>query len=348
MRKEKLLNINIIDEELLPTPGEIQEEVPSSEKAAEIINGGREAIRRILDREDERLLVVVGPCSVHDRDSAIEYAEKLKQLEQEVNEKLLLVMRVYFEKPRTTVGWKGFINDPDLNDSFNITKGLKRARMLLKEVTEMGLPVGTEALDPITPQYIQEFVSWSAIGARTTESQTHREMASGLSTPVGIKNGTDGNIKVAINALLSVSNPHHFLGINREGRSAVFRTSGNSYGHMVLRGGIEPNYDEKSIQSCASALEGAGLPTNIMLDCSHGNSKKNHELQPEVFSDVLRQRLAGQRSIVGFMLESYLFPGRQELEGDPSSLKYGVSITDACIGWEETRNMLLDAAEKLT
>ncbi|MDY6943520.1 MAG: 3-deoxy-7-phosphoheptulonate synthase, partial [Pseudomonadota bacterium] len=302
----------------------------------------RRAIEEILDRQEHRLLVVVGPCSIHDARAARDYADRLARLAQQVDDTLLVVMRVYFEKPRTTVGWKGLINDPRMDDSFHIEEGLRLARELLVEVAELGLPAGTEALDPIVPQYVSDLISWSAIGARTTESQTHREMASGLSTPVGFKNGTDGSLDVAINALHSVNSPHSFLGINRDGRITVVRTRGNAYGHIVLRGGAKPNYDSVSIALCEDALEKAGIRPNIVVDCSHANSNKDPALQPLVARNVANQILEGNRSIVGIMLESNLGWGNQKIGDDPKQLEYGVSVTDACIDWESTEKLLLE------
>jgi 3-deoxy-7-phosphoheptulonate synthase len=345
---DQLNNVNVITQDLLPTPAQIKAQLPISEAAMRTVLQGRATIRDILDRKDPRLFIVVGPCSIHDLDAAREYARKLKQLADEVRDTLYLVMRVYFEKPRTSVGWKGLINDPYMDDSFHIEKGLYMARQLLLELAEMGLPTATEALDPITPQYLSDLITWTAIGARTTESQTHREMSSGLSTPVGFKNGTDGSLQVAINALHSVSRPHHFLGINQDGQCAVFHTRGNTYGHVVLRGGGgRPNYDSVSIAVCEKALDAAGLPENIVVDCSHGNSMKDHALQPLVVENCTNQILEGNRSIVGLMLESNLFEGSQPVPADLSQLRYGVSVTDACIDWPTTEATLLEAADKL-
>jgi len=291
---------------------------------------------------------VVGPCSIHDPAAAMDYARRLKALADEVGDTLYIVMRVYFEKPRTTTGWKGLINDPHMNDSFDIDAGLRLARKLLTDINELGLPTGTEALDPISPQYLGDLISWSAIGARTTESQTHREMASGLSTPVGFKNGTDGSLTVAINALQSVSNPHSFLGIDQRGQVAVIRTRGNAYGHIVLRGGDKgPNYDSVTVALVEKELEKAKLPCNVVIDCSHANSNKDHNLQPLVMNDCVHQILEGNKSIVGVMLESNIGAGNQKLTTDLSQLKYGVSVTDACIDWETTEKVLRDARDKL-
>jgi len=348
MNDENLNNINVVSQELLPTPNQVKAELPLSDTAMLTVLRGRETVRNILSRKDHRMFVVLGPCSIHDLDAAHEYANRLKKLAAQVKDTLFLVMRVYFEKPRTSVGWKGLINDPYMDDSFHIDKGLYMARKLLLELAEMGLPTATEALDPITPQYLSDLITWTAIGARTTESQTHREMASGLSTPVGFKNGTDGSLTVAINALHSVSRPHHFLGINQEGQCAVFHTRGNNCGHVVLRGGGgKPNYDSVNIAVCEQELENAGLPKNIVVDCSHGNSMKDYRLQPLVVDNCANQILEGNRSIVGLMLESNLFEGNQPVPNDLSQLKYGVSVTDACISWDATEELLLRTHDKL-
>lgn len=346
--QERLHNINVLSSEILPTPEEIKRRLPLPPESEDFVYRSRGAVRRILDREDPRLFVVVGPCSIHDPAAALEYAERLKALSARVDDTMLLLMRVYFEKPRTTVGWKGLINDPDMDDSFHIEKGICLARELLLRLAEQGLPAATEALDPIMPQYLSELVTWTAIGARTTESQTHREMASGLSTPVGFKNGTDGSLTVAINALQSARHPHHFLGITQQGQSAVFRTRGNRYGHIVLRGGGgRTNYDSVSIALCERELEKAGLPASIVVDCSHGNSAKDPSLQPLVAENLGNQILEGNRSIVGLMLESHLNWGSQPIPADRSELRYGVSVTDACIDWDTTERLLLDLHARL-
>ena len=347
MSERKLADTNVVAERLLPTPAQIKQQIQLSSRAVDTVLKGRSEIENILDRKDPRLLMVVGPCSIHDLKAAAEYADRLRNLAEEVKDSLLLVMRVYFAKPRTSVGWKGFINDPDLDDSFRIDEGLFKARRLLADIADIGLPTGTEALDSIFPQYVDDLLSWNAIGARTTESQTHREMASGLSTPVGFKNGTDGNIQVAINALKSSAQPHHFLGINSQGQCAVLQTRGNRYAHLVLRGGTSPNYDSVSISMCEKELSNAKLPVNIAVDCSHGNSLKDPSLQPLVVENCVNQILEGNKSIVGLMIESNLFAGRQELTRDLQQLEYGVSITDACIDWNTTVETLHKAAEKL-
>jgi 3-deoxy-7-phosphoheptulonate synthase len=342
-----LENVNILSQELLPTPDELGKRIPLTDTAAATVAQHRAALRGVLDRSDPRLLVVVGPCSIHDLNAATEYAQRLKGLADELSERLLVVMRVYFEKPRTSVGWKGFINDPRLDDSFHVEEGLAKARRFLVELADMGVGVGTEALDPITPQYLGDLFSWVAIGARTSESQTHRDMASGLSAPVGFKNATDGNIDVAINALKAVTRPQHFLGVTGEGRCAVFRTRGNDAAHIILRGGRRPNYDSVSVTLAEEALTAANLPANIVIDCSHGNSLKRPEMQPLVLRSCLQQIRDGNRSIVGVMLESHLHAGRQDVPDDRSELAHGVSITDACMGWTETEATLREAHERL-
>ncbi len=345
---DRLHNINVLSSELLPTPEQVKQGQPLAAATEEFVFRSREAVRRILDREDPRLFVVVGPCSIHDVVAAREYAARLRGLAERVDKTMLLLMRVYFEKPRTTVGWKGLINDPDMDDSFHIEKGIRLARELLLYLAELGMPAATEALDPIMPQYLSELITWTAIGARTTESQTHREMASGLSTPVGFKNGTDGSLTVAINALQSARHPHHFLGITQQGQSAVFRTRGNKYGHIVLRGGgSSTNYDSVSLALCERELEKAGLPPNVVVDCSHGNSNKDPGLQPLVAENLGNQILEGNRSIVGFMLESNLHWGSQPVSAKREELKYGVSVTDACIDWETTEGLLLSLDQRL-
>ena len=343
----QLENLNVEQQEVLITPEQLKARLPVSEDVREAVNGYREIVRNIVDRKDPRLLVVVGPCSIHDVDAAKEYAQRLKVLADDVADQVFVVMRAYFEKPRSTIGWKGLINDPHLDDSFKVAEGLHIGRQLLLELSQMGLPLATEALDPITPQYMQDLISWSAIGARTTESQTHREMASGLSCPVGFKNGTDGSLGVAINALESVASPHRFLGISPTGQVSVIQTKGNAHGHVVLRGGSSgPNYAPEHIQACESALEKLGLTQSIMVDCSHANSNKDHRQQRNVVDSVTRQIAAGNRSITGLMIESHLHEGNQSIN-NPDGLSYGVSITDACINWDETDSLLRQLAEQL-
>jgi 3-deoxy-7-phosphoheptulonate synthase len=341
-----LENLNVVSQVTLPPPSVLHEEIPASAQATQTVTDARRALAAILSGRDPRMFCVVGPCSIHDPKAAMEYAHKLKALADELKDQILIVMRVYFEKPRTTVGWKGLINDPRMDDSFHIEEGLRLARRLLVDINALGMPCGTEALDPITPQYLGDMIAWSAIGARTTESQTHREMASGLSSPVGFKNGTDGNLDVAINAMLSASQPHAFLGINGEGQVAVTQTGGNPFGHLILRGGDVPNYDSVAVSEAEAALKKNKLPPNIVVDCSHANSRKNHALQPLVLKDVVHQVMDGTQSIKGVMLESNLFEGNQKL-GNPKELRYGVSITDACIGWDATQACLREAAARL-
>jgi len=345
---KQLDNVNVSSQEVLITPEQLKKELPLSDIAQKAVTNGRDTINNILSRKDHRIFVVLGPCSIHDIEAAKEYAHKLKTLSDKVDDTLYLVMRVYFEKPRTTVGWKGLINDPHLNDSFEIEEGLHIGRQLLLDIAEIGLPTATEALDPISPQYLQDTISWSAIGARTTESQTHREMSSGLSVAIGFKNGTDGGLGVAMNALNSVAHPHSFLGINHEGQVAVVRTKGNPNAHVVLRGGGgKPNYDSVNIAICEQELEKAKLAKNIMVDCSHANSNKDAALQPLVIQDVSNQVLDGNKSIVGIMVESNLNFGNQSIPKDLSELKYGVSVTDACIDWETTEKSILEMRDKL-
>ena len=341
-----LENLNIVAQQTLLPPSQLHEEIPASARATQTVSAARTTLANILSGRDPRLAVVVGPCSIHDTAAAMDYAQRLKGLADELADQLFIVMRVYFEKPRTTVGWKGLINDPRMDDSFHIEEGLRIARRLLIDLNDLGLPCGTEALDPITPQYLGDLIAWSAIGARTTESQTHREMASGLSSPVGFKNGTDGDLEVALNAMLSAAQPHAFLGINGAGQVAVTQTRGNAFGHLILRGGAQPNYDSVAVAQAEAALRAAKLPVNIVVDCSHANSRKNHALQPLVLKDVVHQIADGNRSIKGVMLESNLFEGNQKL-GQLQDLRYGVSITDACIGWDSTAACLLDTAARL-
>jgi 3-deoxy-7-phosphoheptulonate synthase len=345
---DRIYNVNVVSETDLPPPAAVKAELPLGKIAAETVVRNRRALQNIIDGLDPRLFVVVGPCSIHDVGAAMEYAHRLKLLADSVQDALLVVMRVYFEKPRTTVGWKGLINDPDMDDSCNMEKGIRSARKLLLDLAALGLPTATEALDPVMPQYMGDLISWTAIGARTTESQTHREMASGLSTPVGFKNGTDGGLQVAVNALKSARQPHHFLGINQDGRPAVIHTRGNAYGHVVLRGGGgRPNYDSVCVALCEKALKAAGLPARIVIDCSHGNSNKDPSLQPLVAKDCVEQVANGNRSIIGLMLESNLEAGNQDIPADLAKLRYGVSVTDGCIDWASTESMLREAATLL-
>jgi len=338
-------NLNIVEVMPITSPKKLKDLLPVSDSLIETVLNARNAIKSILEREDSRLLLIVGPCSIHDPKAAIEYAKCLKKLADKVSETVLVVMRVYFEKPRTTVGWKGLINDPELDGSHKINKGIELARQLLLDINTLGLPCATETLDPITPQYLADLISWSAIGARTTESQTHREMASGLSMPVGFKNGTDGGLSVAINAMKSALQPHHFLGINNEGLSSAIQTSGNRNLHLVLRGGSNgPNYDALSIHKAAESLASEGLPEAIMIDCNHANSGKDPSRQELVLRDAIHQIKNGDSSIIGIMIESNINGGNQPIS---PSLKYGVSITDACLDWENTNRIILNAHESL-
>lgn len=348
MSELQVHNINVESQDVLITPDQLKVEVPMSDEARQVVADSRKVIENILSGADHRLLVVIGPCSIHDTKAALDYAGRLKALADEVADTLYIVMRVYFEKPRTTVGWKGLINDPHLNDSFKIEQGLHIGRRLLLDILELGLPTSTEALDPISPQYLADCISWSAIGARTTESQTHREMASGLSSAVGFKNGTDGGLTVAINALNSVSRPHRFLGINTAGQVAVIKTRGNPYAHLVLRGGSQgPNYDSVHIKLCEAELAKAKLAANIMVDCSHANSNKDPQLQPLVMENVSHQVLDGNTSIVGLMVESNIGAGNQSIPENLDDLEYGVSVTDGCIDWATTETALREMREML-
>ncbi|MBE8182463.1 MAG: 3-deoxy-7-phosphoheptulonate synthase [Candidatus Portiera sp.] len=343
-----LYNVNVASEKVIITPEELKKKLPMTELAGKNVLQARSVVDDILNARDPRLMVVVGPCSIHDMDAAYEYAKKLKELAVEVEDCLYLIMRVYFEKPRTTVGWKGLINDPGMDDSFDINKGLQYGRKLLLDLAEMNLPTATEALNAIVPQYVQDLICWTAIGARTTESQTHREMSSGLSTAVGFKNGTDGNLTVAINALQSALSPHSFLGINNEGQVAVLKTKGNDKAHIVLRGGGgKTNFDSVSVAHCESELKKNKLKLNIMIDVSHANSGKKHEHQPLVIQDVINQVHKGNQSIIGLMVESNLEEGNQSILPDKNKMKYGVSVTDACIDWKTTEDILRESAAKL-
>jgi len=334
-------NLNIVDVFPLTSPKKLKEKLPVSENAADTVIQARNTIKRVLAGDERQLLMIVGPCSIHDPEAARDYALRLKKLAVEVSETILIVMRVYFEKPRTTVGWKGLINDPDLDGSHKINKGIELARKILLETNNLGLPCATETLDPITPQYLADLISWSAIGARTTESQTHREMASGLSMPVGFKNGTDGGLNVALNAMNSALQQHHFLGINPEGISSVIQTSGNPHVHLVLRGGNNgPNYDAVSVHIAADALASGGLPKAIMIDCNHANSGKDPSRQELVLRNTIMQIKDGDQSIIGTMIESNINGGNQLIK---PKMKYGVSVTDACLDWENTHRIILDA-----
>jgi len=340
---KKILDVNIESFTPMVSPEILVSELPLTENTGWTVAESREIIKKILAKKDKRLLVITGPCSIHDETAALDYAKRLKRLKKEVEENIFLVMRVYFEKPRTNIGWKGMINDPWLDGSCDIVSGLRKARGLLLKITEMGLPTATEMLDPITPQYIADLICWSAIGARTTESQTHREMVSGLSMPVGLKNGTDGDLMVAINGIMAAGSPQQFIGIDSRGRTSIVKTRGNPWTHLVLRGGNRPNYDSVSINQALSLLRENGLHETLMVDCSHANSGKDYRMQPTVWQDVINQRMDGNRAITGMMLESNLFEGSQVNSGDPSTLEYGVSITDACISWETTEKIIRSA-----
>ncbi len=345
-------NVNVAGTTPLVSPSQLEREMPLSEASHRAVVEGRETIQAILAGRDPRMLVVIGPCSIHEVSAAMEYAGRLAELKRRVEDRICIVMRTYFEKPRTTVGWKGLINDPHLDGTFDMSEGLRLARQLLIDVTSLGLPTGTEMLDPYTPQYIDDLVSWASIGARTTESQTHRQMASGLSMPVGFKNATNGDVQVAVDAMKSARSGHHFLGIDEEGRTCIVATRGNAHGHLILRGGSgKPNYDPANVAAAAQQLRDAGLPPEVMVDCSHANSGKKHTRQQVVWRSLVEQRKQAARegrpqTIIGAMIESNLFEGAQKV-GDLSQLRYGVSITDECIGWETTERLLLEGYEGL-
>jgi 3-deoxy-7-phosphoheptulonate synthase len=342
-------DLNIVEFVRLRPPRALKSDLPMTEKSNRTVVEGRATIQRILRHQDPRILVVVGPCSIHDERGALEYAEKIIHLREQLGDRLYIIMRVYFEKPRTTVGWKGLINDPHLDGSYDIETGLKKARRLLLDITRMGLPAATEFLDPIVPQYISDLVSWAAIGARTTESQTHREMASGLSMPIGFKNATDGSLQIALDAMQAACAPHSFLGIDQDGFTAIVRTKGNCFGHVVLRGGrTRSNYDAASITDALAALQQEGQSPSLMVDCSHANSNKQHAQQEEVARDVIAQRVAGNKALIGLMIESYLEEGNQSVQANIADLKYGVSITDACLSWQATERILREAHERLS
>ena len=330
------------------SPLELVGRIPRSISAESTVENARQVIHNILEGEDNRLIIIVGPCSIHDDKAALEYAEMLQGFKDTLSDKIFLVMRAYFEKPRTTIGWKGFINDPDLDETYDIPSGLERSRELLLKINELGIPIASEFLDPVVPHYIEDLVSWVAIGARTTESQTHRQMASAIGIPVGFKNGTDGSFQTAVDAILSSQGEHSYVGTGPDGHVCVLRTKGNPDGHMVLRGGKDgPNYDEDSVSEALDLLSKAGLNKRLVIDCSHGNSNKDHHRQPVVFEDVINQRATGNNGIVGVMLESNINPGKQALTSDISDLEYGVSVTDACVGWEKTKEILTWASDQL-
>lgn len=342
-------DVNVLETLELVSPADLKQQHPLTDSDAQFVVESRDSIRQILSGDDDRVIAIVGPCSIHNPDIAIEYAEKLAKVSKEVSERLVVVMRVYFEKPRTTTGWKGLINDPHLNDTFDMSQGLNTAREILLAVTRAGLPVATEVLEPITPQYIADLITIGSIGARTTESQTHRQMASGLSMPVGFKNSTEGSFEIAINAMKAARAPHRFLGIDNDGKTCIVSTRGNDMGHLILRGGrTGPNYDAESVAKAASMLQAADLPARFVVDCSHANSNKDYTRQPEVWNDVIQQRANGNKTIVGLMLESNINAGQQKLGADPSQLEYGVSITDGCISFEQTEDLLKSAFEQLS
>lgn len=347
MKKTDLSDINIVDEQILITPDALKDKLPLSDNARRFIRQSRQEIADIIHKRDHRLLVVCGPCSIHDIEAAKEYAKRLKALSEELKDQLYIVMRVYFEKPRTTVGWKGLINDPHLDGSFDIEHGLHVGRQLLVDLAEMEIPLATEALDPISPQYLSDTFSWAAIGARTTESQTHREMASGLSMPIGFKNGTDGSLSTAINAMQAASSSHRFMGISRDGQVSLLTTQGNGNGHVILRGGKQTNYDSVSVAECEEELNKVGLDAALMVDCSHANSRKDYRRQPLVAEDVIHQIRQGNRSIIGLMIESHINEGNQSAELPLDQMAYGVSITDACINWDSTEALLRHAHQEL-
>ncbi len=348
MQQSPVRDVNVVSTEQLISPVELVRQIPVSAAAEKAVLEGREQIRRILSGEDDRMMMVVGPCSIHDEKAAVDYASRILELRKDLEDRLLIVMRVYFEKPRTTVGWKGLIYDPHLDDTFDIDEGLRVARRLMHSIAEMGVYTGTEFLDPIVPQYLADLVCWATIGARTTESQTHRQMASGLSMPVGFKNGTDGNPQTAVDAMIAAESPHAFLGIDHFGQTSVIHTGGNPNGHMVLRGGRSgPNYAEEYVSEAQGMLGDAGVRTDLLVDCSHGNSNKDHNLQPVAFRDVVTQRASGNDHIIGCMLESNINPGAQKLTGSLDALQYGVSVTDACLGWDETAELLRWAGDRV-
>ena len=347
MQKDALNNIHIAEEQVLITPEELKKRFPLSSALEQQIAASRQAISDIISGKDHRLLVVCGPCSIHDTDAALDYARNLKALSDQVGDQLYIVMRVYFEKPRTTVGWKGLINDPHMDNTFDMEAGLHIARQLLLNLAEMGLPLATEALDPNSPQYLGDLFSWSAIGARTTESQTHREMASGLSMPVGFKNGTDGSLGTAINAMRAAAMPHRFVGINQSGQVCLLQTRGNPDGHVILRGGKKPNYGPEDVAQCEKEMQQAGLRPSLMIDCSHGNSNKDFRRQSGVAESAVAQIKDGNRSIIGLMLESNINEGNQTSEQPRSDMRYGVSVTDACINWETTESLLRNIHQDL-
>jgi len=347
---EPTQDVNVAGFTELVSPGEMESALPMTSRAHRTVVEGRRTIQNILAGEDPRMLVICGPCSIHDPEAAMDYAVRLAELKEQLSDRLYIVMRVYFEKPRTTTGWKGLINDPHLDGSFTISQGLRAARKLLIDINETGMAAGTEFLDPFIPQYLDDLIAWAAIGARTTESQTHRQMASGLSMPVGFKNSTTGAVKVALNAMNSAHEPHHFLGVDDNGRSCIVSTRGNPWGHLILRGGSgRPNYDPENVADAAAHLREAGLTEALMVDCSHANSDKQHERQEVVWNNLIQQRVhgGGRTPVIGAMIESNLGPGRQDITDDPAGMQYGVSVTDACIDWAKTQQLLIEGHRAL-
>jgi len=341
-------NTNIASEAAITSPSDLSKKLPITQKGKRNIMVGREVVSDILSGKDSRFMVIVGPCSIHNIEAAKEYAHKLKALSEELKGSLYIVMRVYFEKPRTTIGWKGLISDPDMDNSLDVDKGLYQSRKFLTWLADLGIPAATEALNPITPQYLADLISWCAIGARTTESQTHREMSSGLSMTVGFKNGTDGNLKMAVNAIKACSSPQSFLGINDKGQISTFKAKGNKSAHIILRGGIKPNYHSEDVERCEKLLHQNNLAERIMVDCSHDNSNQDYRLQGNVVEEISSQIVAGNKSIFGIMLESNLFSGNQKILDNQNEMKYGVSVTDGCIDWEETQTVLRNLAGTLS
>ena len=345
---ENIHNVNLEYIKPLYTPEKFMNMVPVKPEQIHTVFQSRKEIGDIINETSDKFLILVGPCSIHDVQACLEYAHKLKSLSDQVSNRILIVMRTYFEKPRTTTGWKGFINDPNLNDSFDVHEGLKKARGFLNQILHIGLPTATEFLDPFMPQYYGDLISWGAIGARTVESQTHRQLSSGLSMPIGFKNGTGGSVQIAIDAIIAAKNQHVFLGIDEKGQTSVVKTNGNNYGHLILRGGkTGPNYDSESVKSAVSSLVENELDPKLVIDCSHGNSNKDHRNQSKVFKSIIDQKTSGQNAIFGVMLESHLNPGSQSIPSNPEDLKYGVSVTDECIGWEETENLIKWAYNEL-
>ncbi|UAJ65012.1 3-deoxy-7-phosphoheptulonate synthase [Candidatus Schneideria nysicola] len=347
MQKDEINNIHISNEKIMITPEELKQQFSLNNEEQKIIADSRKTIANIIHGKDKRLLTICGPCSIHDVDAALDYAKRLKELSDKIGDQFYIVMRVYFEKPRTTIGWKGLINDPYMDGSFDVESGLKIARSLLLDLVRLGLPLATEALDPNSPQYIGDLFSWSAIGARTTESQTHREMASGLSMPIGFKNGTDGSLATAINAMHAASMAHRFMGINQSGQVCLLQTQGNPDGHIILRGGKKPNYHPEDIMYCEKQMLKAGLPTALMIDCNHGNSNKDYRRQYDVAKSIMSQIKNGNRSIIGLMLESNIYAGNQSADLPRNKMRYGVSITDPCIDWETTNQILCELYDEL-